>query len=237
MSESPSDPENPEEWQNTADVCGSCIAWRFTEVDQSRQVASGICKLRPELTTVPADMKKCTIYKPRGQFVYSPGQSSSPKRRRAKVLKVVRIDEKGQKIASHHTPKRPRVVPPRSTLPAEINLGDEANEAQIKQLLIEVFRTELNPSKPSMHPKFEGGRVSVHSVEGQINELSAERLFSQLVHLQDSLEALESGFQRHSAKLGERLVSDLDGQLKRIRGTMTTFNVMFREKTDFFSSK
>ena len=237
MPVSPADPNDPEAWQGIADVCGSCIAWRSTQVDQSRQVASGICKLRPELQSVPADMKKCTIYKPRGQFVYSPGQSSSPKRRRAKVLKVVRIDEKGQKTETTHAQRRPPREAPKSLLPTEINLGDGASETQIKQLLIEVFRTELSPSKPSIHPKFEGGKVSIHTANGKSNEVSAERLFAQLVHLQDSLDSLESSFQRLAGKLGDRLTTDLDGQLKRIRGTMTTFNVMFREKTDFFSSK
>ena len=82
-------PLDPASWYSAPDVCGSCIAWRPTGVDQEAQVASGVCKLRPELSTVPATMAKCTIYKPRGQFRYSADQVSSPKRRRNKVLKEV----------------------------------------------------------------------------------------------------------------------------------------------------
>jgi hypothetical protein len=242
VANSDDNPLDPASWYSVPDVCGSCIAWRPTDPDHEAHVASGVCKLRPELNTVPATMVKCTIYKPRGQFRYSAEQVSSPKRRRNKVLKVVRMNEAGEMVSG----SMPRAAPsrtsrleaaPRSRVPREIDLGESTSEIFIRQALRELIRDELGLDAPSMHPKFSGGRVEIQDSQGQGQSFPAELLFAHLVRLQDTLTQLQSQLDRHTSKLGASTAADLSNYLKRARGTMTTFNVMFQNKTDFFSSK
>ena len=243
MGNSDDNPLDPASWYGTPDVCGSCIAWRPTGADQEGKVASGICKLRPELRTVPATMAKCAIYKPRGQFKYSPDQVSSPKRRRNKVLKVVRMNDAGEMVRTSvpraPAPRTPRAVqsPQRSSVPREIDFSESTSEAQVRQALREMIRSEMSMGSPTMHPKFEGGRVEIQSPQGDSQYYPSELLFTHLTSLQDRLTALQSQLDRHSSKLGEKTTQDLTNYLKRARGTMTTFNVMFQNKEDFFSSK
>lgn len=236
-------PLDPASWYGTPDVCGSCIAWRPTGADQDGNVASGICKLRPELRTVPATMAKCAIYKPRGQFKYSPEQATSPKRRKNKVLKVVRMNDAGEMVRTSvpraTASRAPRTVQSsqKTSVPREIDFSESTSEAQIRQALREMIRSELSTDSPSMHAKFEGGQVEIQSPEGESQYYSSELLFTHLTGFQDRLTALQSQLDRHSSKLGEKTTEDLTNYLKRARGTMTTFNVMFQDKVDFFSSK
>jgi hypothetical protein len=100
------DPMNPAAWYREPNICGSCIAWRPDDPRPGEDVASGACKLRPELGRVPATLKKCSIYKPRGLFTYQPG-STPTKRKRVGPARVLRRSAEGQLV-----PSRP---PPRTT--------------------------------------------------------------------------------------------------------------------------
>lgn len=242
MSENNNDPLDPASWYSTENVCGSCIAWRPTEPDLELNVANGLCKLRPELRNVPATMAKCNIYKPRGQFRYSPEQVSSPKRRRNKVLKVVRMNQSGEMVRAPVPRARPQRVDAervelKQSLPHEIDLGESANAPIIRQVLSLLMRTELSSTAPALHAKFEGGRVEVVDEGGGVQTFPVELLFAHLVRLQDSLDDLGRQLERHAGKLGEKTTADLKGYLKRMHGSMTTFNVLFQNKADHFSSK
>jgi hypothetical protein len=105
------DPMNPAAWYAEPDVCGSCIAWSPRDPKPGEEVASGVCKLRAELNRVPATLKKCTIYKPRGTFRYDPNRSPEPsKRKRASTLRVLRRSADGEMVAAK--------APPRTSAPA-----------------------------------------------------------------------------------------------------------------------
>ena len=153
------------------------------------------------------------------------------------------MNEAGEMVSRpvRQAPSTPKAKPSRSvpvsTLPREVDLGERSNAVHIRRALTEMLRTELSSDAPQMHAKFEDGRVEIKSAEGGSHNYPAELLFAHLVHLQDSLSALESQIGRHSSKLGEKTSTDLANYLKRARGTMTTFNVMFQDKQDFFSSK
>jgi hypothetical protein len=94
------DPLKPESWHGVPNVCGSCIAWRADAARDADELATGVCKLRPEIGRVPADLRKCSEYRPRGQFVYQPGKTASPKRRMAKTVSVLRQGADGTMVRS-----------------------------------------------------------------------------------------------------------------------------------------
>src|SRR5687767_9960939 len=99
MSSDDLDPMDPDSWRQVPNVCGSCIAWRCEEARSGDEIATGACKLRPEMGRVPADLPKCNRYMPRGQFTFTPERiPRSPKRRAAKTLSIVRYGPSGEKL-------------------------------------------------------------------------------------------------------------------------------------------
>ena len=81
---------DPQRWFGEPDVCGSCIAWRSGEPEPEDEVATGVCRLRPELPRVPATLRRCDLYKPRGQFVYQPTVEPGGRRKRRADARVLR---------------------------------------------------------------------------------------------------------------------------------------------------
>ena len=213
---------------------------------EGEEVATGICKLRPELPRVPATMAKCAIYKQRGAFRYDPGRPSSPRRRRNKVLKVVRVERDGtevsvtppRRVAAPRTPVEREPPPPRPRPPETIDLGDDASRPLVRQALVEMLRHEHGRSRRELHTKYaRGGVVKIVDAEGGSRSVPAERFFAMLDRLQSSLAALEGALDARSEGLGTKVSADLVAQLGRMRGTLTTFNVMFQHKEDHFRSK
>ena len=262
MSGDERDPMNPTSWYGEPDVCGSCIAWRGLDPRPGEEVAAGICKLRSELPRVPATMPKCNIYKPRGQFRYEPERHASPKRRRNKVLKVVRVEDGVEKPMRAPRPERPAPKPrapreavadgpfvprtyevrnverpPEPPRPKDVDLGSDPGAPVIKQALVQMVRWELGNSRREMADKYKrGGRVAVR-VGDKEKSISAEHFFSFLDRLQSSLSAFDKAADRYRDKLGASLTDEIKANSKRVRGSMTTFNVMFAHKEDHFRSK
>jgi hypothetical protein len=104
-----SDPMNPSAWAGEPDVCGSCIAWKPDDPRPGEEIAAGSCKLRPELGRVPASLRKCNIYKPRGQFRYDPNRVSPTRRRKTGAVKVMRRSADGELVQTK--------APPRANVP------------------------------------------------------------------------------------------------------------------------
>ncbi|MCK6544563.1 hypothetical protein L6R52_01710 [Myxococcota bacterium] len=102
-----SDPMNPSAWSGEPDVCGSCIAWKPDDPRPGEDVAAGSCKLRPELGRVPASLRKCNIYKPRGQFRYDPNRVSPTRRRKTGAVKVLRRSAEGELVQAKAPPRAP----------------------------------------------------------------------------------------------------------------------------------
>ena len=232
---------DPDSWSQERDVCGSCIAWKPGDPEEGEDVAAGNCRLRPELRRVPATMAKCNIYKPRGKFTYQPARGS-PRRRKNKVLSIVRVAEDGTEVRTERpaAPRRPEHVerPLRPPPPSTIDLDGEQSLPAVKQALIDMVRLELGRSRRELHSKFmRGGTAEVRLAGGDSRTLPATRLFSLLDRLQSSFVGLEQALAEHSDKMGRAEADSLIGQVKRMQGSFTTFNVMFEHREDWFTSK
>ncbi len=245
--DAPDDPLDPEEWYGVLGVCGSCIAWKpgATRPDDTRAIGS--CKLRPEMGRVPADLPKCPKYMQRGGFTYDPARAGATTRKRSKTLAVVRRGEDGQmhtRPARAPAPSVPRSAPPpvplpfpdRAPPPKDIDLGELTSLPVIRQALVELLRAELPASRREMLARFKGGRIEAHDGAGQVETRRIEWFFSAIDRLATSLDQLELQLDRHATKLGDTK-PELADALSRIRGTLTTFNVLFQHKEDHFKSK
>lgn len=235
--ESAPDPMQAGTWHSAPGVCGSCIAWRPDAPRPGETVASGTCRLRPELPRVPATLKLCSLYKPRGGFVYQPGKSA-PAKKRSAPAKVVRRNAEGEMVRETRYENRSvelgeprdRTPPPRPPAPKEVDVGTD-NPLYVRQLLVEVFREELSDGRRELMPRYKGGAAEIVAV-GEKYTMPMEQFFSYLDRFRSALDELEDAICRQDP-LGD--VSELRGQIARIQGTMSTFNILFADKLDHFS--
>lgn len=253
------DPLDAEPWRSVRDVCGSCIAWRCEEPRASDEIATGACKLRPEMGRVPADLPKCNRYMPRGQFTFTPERiPRSPKRRAAKTIAVVRYGATGEKVAAAApskpssaamtprqepgplggaiAPPRPRGPIARAPAPRELDLGELKSPEVVRWALVELIRQELGKNRRSLHSRFKSGKVTAELDGAPPREMTAERFFAMVDRLKSSFELLDRALLRKKDALGDDY-ADLRAQLGRMQGSFTTFNFLFEDREDYFSSK
>lgn len=252
------DPMNPEAWFQTPGVCGSCLAWRPIEPGAEDSVAPGKCLLRSELSQVPASLRKCSKYQQRGEFkLASVPKTTRSKRRKASPVVVKRLNAEGELIdvtpPSKSRPSRPsgssgsnrpaepyqpsspppyRPFPNRDA-PSTVDVGSLSSPL-VKAGLVDVCRNEIRGRPRDMHSKYRnGGRVRTEA-EGIQKTVSAENFFAKLEQLAKCIDALEEAVETHN-KLDDS--DDLLSYIQKIRGSFTTFNLMFSAKEDYFSGK
>lgn len=226
---------NPESWYREPGVCGSCIAWRPGEPRGGETVAAGTCRLRAELSRVPATLTKCDLYKPRGEYVYRPAVAAPARRRRSGAARVLRRTDSGTLVpAARPVQGRPSRVPEHPAVPRDVDLGT-SDRVAVAALLREVMQADGSPSGREMLPRFAGGTLRVMSVAGEERSVPIERFFSCIERFRTALDALEDRITRHDA-LG-RSRDDLRRQLRAMQGSLTTFNVLYARRGDYFSGK
>ncbi len=233
------DPMDPESWFDVPNVCGSCIAWKSDDPRPGEEVAAGSCRLRAELPRVPATLRKCDLYKPRGQFTYQPTASSGSRRRkRVATAKVLKRSEEGQ-LVKVQAPAAPRSVGPkmpveRPAAPRNVDVGTD-DVAELKRVLRHLLQNELSTSDREMAGRFEGGKTEVTDGTKVTKRVDNERFFAMLETMRSALDELEDAVARTDALLEH--VPEFSAQLRRVQGSFTTFNILYANRNDYFSGK
>jgi len=111
----------------------------------------------------------------------------------------------------------------------------EIDYGQLKQALREVLEEQGVASDPEMAPKYVGGRLLIHPRDEGLKpkEIPLEDFFKKVVRVRDQLRILEQKINNHD-KLSDDDKRVLQGYLTRSYGTLTTFNVLFADKSDWF---
>ena len=237
------DPMDPESWYREPGVCGSCIAWKPGDPRPGEEVAAGSCRLRPELSRVPATLRKCDLYKGRGQFVYQPGSTPSPgRRKRAAPPRVLKRTDDGKLVETKappaprapREPDAPRTPVERPVAPREVDVGTDSLDT-LRSVFVQLLRHDFRDAGREMLGRFEGGRVETRVGDRVTKSIEVERFFGMLERFRVTLDELEDAIVRQDALLP--MVPELIGQLRRIQGSFTTFNLLYGDRSDYFSGK
>jgi hypothetical protein len=116
-------------------------------------------------------------------------------------------------------------------------LGDaESTAYELLRLAIQDAKEEALVSTP-LHHRWVGGTLVMKPGEvGQEKELPIDVLFHKIVMVRDKLRVMEAKI-NGNPDLNDKSKVELQGYLTRIYGTLTTFNVLFKDKDQQFSGQ
>ena len=197
--------------------CGSCRLWRPILEDARGPV--GPCRLKVRTGDFPGSAPSCERYLAR-EAPLPKAAPPVPSRRAPAVHPAV--------VTRHAADARDPSAPP--DLPEEIL---SMTREEFAATLREVLREETPPVP--LAPKWEGGTLLMkpRDPELQPKELPIDAFFHKVVMLRDRLRVLEQKL-NSSPKLTDGEKVELQGYITRCYGTLTTFNVLFRDERDRF---
>lgn len=225
MSDSPSTAPPLPAFGAEEKICGNCKLWNPYEVDHRGWV--GPCRVQPQRGLFPGTAPICDAFARRGvptaEAKKEVARAARPARSVAPV--VVRSGE-----------ARPAAPPPSARdLSEPIDLGGELN--MTRDELIELFREATGDLRrpPPMAAKWEGGVIQLlpGNKELQGKELPIDALFHKVVMVRDRLRTLEQKINGHP-KLSDAEKVEMQAYVTRVYGSLTTFNVLFRDRDDQF---
>jgi hypothetical protein len=194
--------------------CGSCAHFHSERWDAERNATMGECghgtwpRVRP-------DTSSCPDYVAEGTLRFGLDRT----RIRAARPTTTRSTTTTQ------TPAR--------RLPVEIEV--DMDEATFRAVLREVLRDELALGDVAIAERFRGGEMVLKpGKEGTAEKrIPLEGFFHKIVMLRDKLRVLEQKLNAHPRLTDDEKVS-LQQYVTGCYGTLTTFNVLFREEDDRF---
>ncbi|MFM2415864.1 MAG: hypothetical protein RL385_587 [Pseudomonadota bacterium] len=152
--------------------------------------------------------------------------------------------------ASHRAPGQPAPKPARTArgerrvdapaarrpLPAEI--GIDMDQAEFRSVLRDILRDELGVGDLELGERWQGGEVVlVPGKDGtQEKRIPIDSLFRKVVLVREKLRVLEQRINNHE-KLSDEDRLQLQQYITQCYGSLTTFNVLFRNKVDQFSGQ
>jgi len=196
-------------------ACGSCRWWRPILEDERGPI--GPCRLAVRPGDFPGSAPACERHLGREEAI-PPPPPPARERLRAPVPPLVR--EAGPAAR----------VQPSSPLPEELT---DMTRDEFAQAIREALREESEVVP--LAPKWEGGTVLLRpgDSQAQAKEIPLDSLFHKVVMIRDRLRVLEQRLNVHP-KLSDAEKVELQQYVTRCYGSLTTFNLLFREEKDRF---
>jgi hypothetical protein len=214
--------------------CGSCRLWRPILEDARGPI--GPCRLGVRTGDFPGTAPACERYLSRDAAIPSAPPPEPPRRRAPRP--AAPLVHRGAEPAAGVAPIATAVVhlhgaaaiAPSPPLPEELT---DMTREEFAQAIREALQEQ------SVHvrlaPRWEGGTVVLKPGDGQTQpkEIPLDSLFHKIIMIRDRLRVLEQKLNGHD-KLSDAEKVEMQQYVTRCYGSLTTFNVLFRDERDKF---
>jgi hypothetical protein len=208
--------------------CGGCRLWRHMADDERGPV--GPCRLLVRIGDIPATAPACERYLARDAAVPSAPPAEPERQRRASALRPVVVHRSGEDhpVTTYVPVARP--TPALTPLPEELT---DMTREEFAQAIREVMHEES--AEVRLASKWEGGTIILKPGDpaAQSKEIPLDALLHKVVMIRDRLRVLEAKLNAHE-KLSDAEKVDMQQYVTRCYGSLTTFNVLFKEEKDRF---
>jgi hypothetical protein len=207
-------------------VCGNCKLWRAHSLDASKGWV-GTCRLQPNRGLFPPAAPLCDAFVARGEHVSARVEPAARRPRPLKPIGPLVRHADGTRGAVD-APNRLPVIDPHTVVDFE---GDRMT----RQELMELFLEASGLTEVPLANKWEGGTLRLLPADPQLQpkDVPIDALFHKVVMVRDRLRVLEQKLNAHP-KLSDAEKVELQQYVTRCYGSLTTFNVLFKDKADQF---
>ena len=217
------------EWSYGARECGSCRLWRPILEDERGPI--GPCRLQVRTGDFPGTAPTCERYMPRDAAIPAAPPPEPERRRRASSLRPVVVHRPGDAVpVTTYVPVERPVRAPLPPLPEELT---DMTREEFAQAIRDVLREETADIR--LANKWEGGSIVLKPGDPGTapKEIPLDALLHKVVMIRDRLRVLEAKINAHE-KLSDAEKVDFQQYVTRCYGSLTTFNLLFKEEKDKF---
>jgi hypothetical protein len=214
-------------------ICGTCVVYRPREIE--RGLLLGTCRIRIDRGAFPCTAPICESYLPRAGALDAKGRSTEGGQ--PLMVQIARASREAAGLKPERRTTSAAPVPaPRPRIPDGPCGELEMTRAELKELIREAMDEERGGGSAAMAPKWEGGMVLLKPADPalQAKELPLDALLHKVVMIRDKLRVLEQKLNAHP-KLTDAEKIDLQAYVTGCYGSLTTFNVLFRDRQDGFA--